>query len=200
MRRERWAAAALCLAAAALIRETYVLAFIAGLVWSKDRRTWWPALGALAVLGALHGWAAASVLSAHGKETPFGTSGLGYRYILSAVSPGNKPLAWALGLVGGVLGLIGLASRWATDRGARMVATFAAVMYPATIFMGRVYWGLAFGVAVAVFAPSGYTSTISRSFFFRSPISSRRRAAYSKRNSPAASCISSSNVRMSRSS
>lgn len=155
MRDERWGTAALCLAAAALLRETYAIAFLAGLVWTKDRRWWWPTMVGLAVFAGVHAQLASSVLARRGLETPFGASGLGLRYVLTAIGPGDQPLAWALGIAGGALGLWGLTAQWRHDRGARTLLTFAVAMYPATILVGRTYWGLAFGAAVAGFAPAG---------------------------------------------
>ena len=176
MRNERWAAAALCLAGAAVIREPYALAFAAGFVWTKDRRWWWPTAVVLGGLGALHARLASEVLARHGLETPFGASGLSARYVLTAIGPGTQPLAWAVGLLGGALGLWALARRWTEDRAARTLLTYALAMYPATILFGRTYWGLGFAPAVAVYAPAAGAVVVTRvrEFANRMALATRR--------------------------
>ena len=74
--------------------------------------------------------------------------------MLSALSPSDRPFGWIVGVGGGVLGLVGAVRRWPVDRAARLVVLTAAVLVPATVFFGREYWGLTFGVALACFAPA----------------------------------------------
>lgn len=154
MRHRRWAAAAALVAAAAVLREIYVLPLLGGLAVAPRRRAWVAAVAAVAVLGVVHAHLAGQVLSAHGREAPFGKSGLGLHYILSALSPGDRPVAWLVGILGDAAGYWALARRWPADGAARLVLPFAAVMAVLTVFVGREYWGLAFGPAVACFAPA----------------------------------------------
>ena len=155
MRNQRWALAALAVATAALLREIYVLPLLIGLAVAPRRRAWVAAAVVVGALGAVHAVMAADILDPQGKEAAFGKSGLGLRYILSALSPSDQPLGWVLGVAGGVLGVVGLRRRWNEDAAARLVLPFAAIMVPLTVFLGREYWGLAFGPAVACFAPAG---------------------------------------------
>jgi len=155
MRRGRWALAAGAVAAAALLREIYVIPLLIGLVVAPRRRPWWAAVAVVGALGLLHAGLAHQVLSTHGKEAPFGASGLSLHYILSALSPSDQPLGWLVGVVGGVLGFVGLRSRWDTDPATRLLLPFAIVMVPLTVLIGREYWGEAFGPAVACFMPAG---------------------------------------------
>lgn len=154
-RRRRWALAAGAVAAAALLREIYVIPLIIGLVAAPRRRPWWIAVAIVGALGLAHAGLARDVLAESGKEAPFGASGLSLRYILSALSPSSQPVGWLLGAAGGILGMVGLRSRWDDDLAARLLLPFAAVMVPLTVFIGREYWSLAFGPAVACFAPAG---------------------------------------------
>jgi hypothetical protein len=154
-RRSQWTAAAALLAAAVLFRETYAVAFLAGLVLAERRKPFWIAAAVLAALAAVHVALAQQALSAHGREPGFGASGLSVHYVLSALSPSDRPFGWIVGLAGGLLGVVGLVRLQATDRAARLVLLVAAVLVPATIFVGREYWGITFGVAVACFAPAG---------------------------------------------
>jgi hypothetical protein len=158
LRNGRWAAAALLLGAAVLFRETYAVPFLAGLLWTRQRRPFLVVLGLLAVLAGVHTWLAQAALSPHGREPAFGASGLSANYVLSAVSPADRPLAWVVGLAGGLLGLAGSAARWSEDRAARLVLCSGVVLAPATILVGREYWGLTFGVALACFVPAGVQS------------------------------------------
>src|SRR4051794_15307205 len=68
MRSERWSVAAGLLAGAVLFRETYAVAFVAGLLWTERRRPFWIAATVLVVLGGVHVWLAQAALSPHGKE------------------------------------------------------------------------------------------------------------------------------------
>lgn len=179
LRKSRWAQAAAFLLAASLIRETFVLAFLAGFLVTKDRRWWWPALATLSVLGGLHAWLASQILAKHGMETPFGASGLSWHYILSAISPGDQPIGWTVGVLGGGLGLYGLWCRCGEDRGARVVLAFAAAMYPASILIGRSYWGLAFAPAVVVFAPVAGARLFDRARALAASVMPRRARATS---------------------
>lgn len=155
MRNNRWALAALAIAGAAVLREIYVLPLLIGLAMAPRRRAWVAAVLAVGALGAVHAGLAARILDPHGKEAAFGSSGLGLHYILSALSPSSQPLGWLVGIAGGTLGAVGLRRRWEEDPAARLLLTFTAAMVPLTVFLGREYWALAFGPAVACFAPAG---------------------------------------------
>ena len=172
VRNSRWALAALAVAGAAVLREIYVLPLLVGLAVVPRRRAWVVALVIVGALGALHAGLAADILDPQGKEAAFGKSGLGPRYVLSALSPSDQPVGWLLGLAGGVLGALGLRRCWNADDAARLILPFAAVMVPLTVFLGREYWGLAFGPAVACFAPAGLAAL------------ERYRASTSARNLP----------------
>ncbi len=162
MRNQRWALAALALATAAALREIYVLPLLIGLVVAPRRRAWVAAVVVVAGLGLLHAGLASDILSPDGREAAFGKSGLGPRYVLSALSPSDRPLGWLLGMGGGALGLVALRRRWATDAAARTLLPFVAVMVPLTVFIGREYWGLAFGPAVACYAPGALAAVSAR--------------------------------------
>lgn len=155
LRHQRWALAALAVAAAAILREIYVLPLLVGLVVVPRRRAWVVAVAVVAALGFLHAGLARDAISAGGREAAFGKSGLSPTYILSALSPADRPVGWLLGIAGDVLGFLGLRRRWSDDAAARLVLPFAAAMVPLTVFLGREYWGLAFGPVVACFAPAG---------------------------------------------
>jgi len=160
MRRERWSTAGACLAVAVLFRETYALAFLAGLLWTRRRRPFWIAAAVLVGLAATHVWLAQAALSPHGKENALHNGTLGLRFVLNVVSPFDEPLGWALGLTGLVLGGIGFAVRWAEDRGGRVLAATAVVLIPAAIAVGRDYWSLTYGVGIACYVPGGLAAVL----------------------------------------
>ncbi len=152
-RQGRWALAACDLAAAAVLRELYVVPLVLGLVIAARRGPWCVAVGVVAALGLLHAGLAADILSPHGREARLGASdGLSVQYALNALSPSDRPVGWVVGMVGGVLGVLGLRRRWDDDHAARLLLLSAAVMVPLTVFLGRNYWGLTFGPAVACFS------------------------------------------------
>jgi hypothetical protein len=159
-RRRRWGAAAALLAAAVLFRETYAVAFLAGLVLAERRRPFLAATAVLAGLAGLHVVLAQEALSAHGREPAFGASGLSAHYVLSTLSPADRPLAWVVGLLADAAGVTALVRRQHRDLGARLVLTTAAILIPAAIFFGRQYWGITFGVALACFAPAAVTAAL----------------------------------------
>jgi hypothetical protein len=154
LRGERWALAAAAVATAAILREIYVLPLLIGLVVAPRRRPWVIAVLVVGGLGLAHAAVAHGILDPHGREAAFGRSGLGVRYILSALSPSDRLFGWIVGVVGGGAGAWGLRRLWATDHAARLLLPFAVAMTPLTILIGREYWGLAFGPAVACFAPA----------------------------------------------
>jgi hypothetical protein len=172
-RRERWAVAAALVAGAALLREIYVIPLVIGLIMSPRRRPWWIAAGVVGALALVHASLAREILSAHGKEAPFGASGLSPRYILSTLSPSDRPLGWLLGLIGGILGFAGLRDRWDADPAARLLLPFAAVMVPLTVLIGREYWAVAFGPAVVCFAAAARVDLGSRFAGYRARTGAR---------------------------
>jgi hypothetical protein len=123
-------------------------------LWAGERRWLVALLGILAVLGAAHAHVAQEALAAHGREPAFGASRLSLDYVLSAVSPSDRPVGWAVGLAAEVLGIIGLIRLRHSGGAAPLILTAAAVLIPATVFLGREYWGLTFGVALASYAPA----------------------------------------------
>lgn len=171
LRNSRWALAALALAVAAVVREIYVLPLLIGLVVAPRRRAWVAAVAVAGALLAVHAGLAADILDPQGREAAFGKSGLSVRYILSALSPSDQPLGWVLGVVGGVLGAVGLRRRWGGDPAARLLLPFAAAMVPLTVLLGREYWGLTFGPAVACFAGAGLVALQA----YRDSTSTRKR-------------------------
>jgi hypothetical protein len=162
MRGRRYGTAAALLAVAVLFREIYVVAFVAGLLWSPRRRPFWVAAVALSALAAVHVGLAQSALSSHGHENALRNGTLDLRYSLNAVSPFDQPLGWLVGLAAVGFGTAGLLRRWADDAGARVLLSTAVVLVPATILFGREYWGLAFGFGLACFAPAGVVAALPR--------------------------------------
>jgi hypothetical protein len=169
LRRERWAQAAVLLALAALVRELYAVGFVAGLLWTKDRRWWWPVGGVAGALGLGHALLATTILVPFGKETPFGTDHLTWQYALNTISPMYQPIGYFFGLLGTGLATCGLARAWRHDRGARALLCYAAAMVPLTIFLGRNYWALTLGPVLACFAVEGIHALVE-------PRSARRRS------------------------
>jgi hypothetical protein len=152
-RQGRWVVAAGALAGAAILREIYVVPLVIGLALAPRRRAFWVAIGVVGLLGLLHASLARDILAAGGREAGFGASdGLSVRYVLNAISPSDSPVGWILGLLGGTLGCLGLRSRWTDDPAARLLLVFAATIIPLTVFVGRNYWALTFGPALACYA------------------------------------------------
>ena len=162
LRNRRWALAALALAIAALLREIYVLPLLLGLAVAPRRRAWVGAVVVVAGLAFVHAGLASDILSPDGREAAFGKSGLSPGYVLSALSPSDRPLGWLFGIAGGILGFLGLRRLWPDDAAARVILPFAAVMAPLTVLVGREYWGLAYGPAVACFAPAALAALSAR--------------------------------------
>jgi hypothetical protein len=154
LRTERWALAALAVGLAAVQREIFVLPLLVGVVVAARRWVWVAVVVVAAGLGLLHVILATDVLETQGREAAFGKSGLSPRYILSALSPSDRPVGWLIGVPTLVLGFRGLWRRWADDPAARMLLPFAAAMVPLTVFFGREYWGLAFGPVLACYVPA----------------------------------------------
>lgn len=173
LRNERWAAAAVALGAAALLRELYLLPLLIGLVLAPRRRAFVWALVVVSVVGLVHAGLAAEIVSEGGQEPALGLSGHGSTYVLRAVSPSDRPLGWVLGVAGTVVGFIGLRRRWDADAGARLLLLSGAALLTLTVIAGRSYWGLAFGPALACFVPAGLAAV------------DRYRASTSARNVPA---------------
>jgi hypothetical protein len=151
----RWAMAAVLIGVAVMFRELYGVLFVFGFVFAPRRQVWLGVGLVLAGLAAVHASLAASVLSAHGREAPFGNGVRGVHYVLSSLSPFDTPLGLVVGVVSTVGALIALA--WAARRGEhrleRMVLAFAVVMIPATVLFGRVYWALCFAPLLACYLP-----------------------------------------------
>ena len=93
LRNERWALAAVSVGVAAVLREIYVLPLLFGLILVPRRRAWLATLAVVVGLGVLHAVLATDVLADQGREAPFGQSGHGFRYVLSALSPSDRPSA-----------------------------------------------------------------------------------------------------------
>jgi len=162
-RNKRWVLAAVLLGLAVTLRETYAVFLLAGLLWAERRRPFLVVIGALAVATVVHVHFAQEALSSHGREPGFGASGLGLKYVLSSLSPSDQPLGWVVGVIGDAAGLVAVWRLRMRDGAALLVLTTAAVLIPATIFLGRQYWGLTFGPALAAFAPGVLPLPTSRS-------------------------------------
>jgi hypothetical protein len=161
-RRDRWAAAAACIAVAVAFRELYGVLFLAGLVFAPKRRPWVIAGLVLLGLAAVHVAYTSSILVAHGREPAFGSGSRGLAHALSSISPSDRALGWLVGAAGTVAGLWYLAAR-GREPGARverMALAFAAAMVPVTILLGRVYWGLTYGPLLACFMPEALARTL----------------------------------------
>jgi hypothetical protein len=102
------------------------------------------------------------VLADQGREAPFGQSGHGLRYVLSALSPSDRIFGWVIGIPSLVLGFFGLWQRWGEDDGARLLLPFAGVMVLLTVLVGREYWSLTFGPALACYVPAALTELQDR--------------------------------------
>lgn len=151
-RQGRWALAAVALAGAAVLREIYILPLVLGLALAPRRRPFWIAVAAVGALGIVHAVLAQDILSGGGKEAAMGASeGLSLRYVLNALSPSDVPVGWLVGVAGCALGFTGLRARWPVDPAARLLLLFAAAMVPLTVFVGRNYWALTFGPALACY-------------------------------------------------
>jgi hypothetical protein len=162
LRNDRWAAAAVALAAAALLRELYVPALLLGMLLAPRRRAFAITAVAVAGIALLHAGLASGILTPGGREPALGLAGHGSTYLLSALSPSDRPLGWIIGVAGTVLGFVGLSRRWGDDAAARLLLPFAEAMVVLTVFVGRNYWGLAFGPALACFAPAGLAAVQAR--------------------------------------
>ena len=160
-RQGRWALAAVALAAAAVLREIYILPLVLGLALAPRRRPFWIALAAVGALGSLHAVLAQQILDAGGKEAAMGASeGLSVRYVLNAISPSDAPAGWFVGVAGFALGFAGLRARWPVDPAARLLLLFAAAMVPLTVFVGRNYWSLTFGPVLACYVGAAVAASV----------------------------------------
>jgi hypothetical protein len=148
-RRDR--AAATLLLGACLFRELYLVHLVAGAV-VRRRRPWLVAGAVAGVALAVHWHLAAQVVDPAGRDVAMGVHHWTLGYVLDAVSPATRLPGWSVGVIGGVAGAVGL---WWSRRepDARVVAVAAAVLCPAGVLAGRVYWSLVWGPLVACYAP-----------------------------------------------
>jgi hypothetical protein len=150
LQRERVAATAVCFAAAALLRELYLLAFLFGFFRHRKALSWWLAAVAVGTLAIVHIHLARQVLEPRGLEAPLR---LATSDIPAALSPSGAALGIAVGVVGLVLGAAGLVHGVrAGDAAAQIAAAHSIVLVALTLRFGHTYWGLTFGPGVAAFA------------------------------------------------
>jgi hypothetical protein len=145
-------AAAILMGVACIVRELYVVGVVIALVLSKKRRIWLLALASLALLFGLHVWLSHAFLSRTGHEVALGNEPITFHSVLRFLSPGDKPLAFAIGIAMLVLGLAGIV-RNLRDRAAQLVLPYAIVLSIAGVIATRSYWNLTYGPAVASFVP-----------------------------------------------
>ena len=159
--RQRGAAAPWLMAFGLAVRELFALLFLFSIVksWTVDKaqRRWWIAAGALvSAFGAYHGYRASGYVEATGYEASFGNEKMNLNFLLSAVSPGDSPFSWAIGIVLLGAGTKGLLNVRKTDPIATVVAGHLFLMVPLTLVLGRVYWGFTFVPLLAIYAPAAW--------------------------------------------
>ncbi len=150
--RSGWAALALMTAAAT--RELFIVAFVVALLGHRRERSWRIAGAGLVAYYLVHVFLATQVLVAGGRQPGLGNS-LDVALALSAVSPSGDTVGWVIGATAGLLGVIGLLTVARGQRGAMLVAIQTAVVLPLAVMVGRQYWGLAAGPALACYAGAG---------------------------------------------
>lgn len=156
LRRRRPGPAIGALATAVAFRELYAMPLLVAAATHRRRKATWFALVALASYAIAHAVRAAGIIEAGGRETPFGNFHLGASYVLTAVSPSDRPLGWLIGVGFGVCGVAG-ALRWRRrDPAARAAVAHVALMVPLTWLAGRSYWGFTFGPLLAAYAPAAF--------------------------------------------
>ena len=150
VQRSRTNAAAASFAAAALLRELFLLAFLFAFVRHRRSPAWWVAAITVGAAAIVHIQLARQVLDPHGIEAPLR---LPASDILAAVSPSGAVLGVAIGLAGLVVGGIGLVrGARAGEASAQIAVVHCLVLMPLTLRFGHTYWGLAFGPAIAAYA------------------------------------------------
>ncbi|MEY2588474.1 MAG: hypothetical protein QOJ67_458 [Acidimicrobiaceae bacterium] len=151
VQRDRVAAAACCFAAAVLLRELFLVAFVVAALHHWRDKTWRAATVVVAALGAVHVYLANQVLDPNGFQPALRAidARLG---VVDLVSPGNAPIAVAVGLIGIVGGGIGLL-RGVIGRlpASRIAAAHAIILCAGTLAISRSYWALTFAPATAAF-------------------------------------------------
>jgi hypothetical protein len=142
--------AAVLLGAATAVRELFASAFAVGLYLHRRSRTWWAVAGVLAVGAVVHLTVASRYLDPDGYQPPLAWDGLQ----LNSIAPSGSVPAIAIGFVGGSLGLAGAAilARRGSDSG-RIALVHAVLGLLVSVTVGREYWGLAWGPAIACYAP-----------------------------------------------
>jgi len=145
--------AAILMGVAGVVRELFVLAVVIALFLGKKRRVWLVALGSLALLFGLHYWLAHGFLSRTGHEVSLGNEPITFHSVLRFLSPGDKPLAFGLGVGMLALGFAGVV-RNLTDRAARLGLPYSIILLIAGIIATRSYWNLTYGPAVSAFVPA----------------------------------------------
>lgn len=151
--------AAVLLGAATAVRELFASAFAVGLVLHRRSRTWWSVAAALAVGAAVHLVVASRYLDPDGIQPPLAWDG----WHLASISPSDSVLGGAVGIIGTVLGFAGAAvvARRRSDSG-RIALVHGALGLVVTVAVGRTYWGLAWGPAIAAFAPAALAARPAR--------------------------------------
>ena len=144
-------------AAATLIRELYGVGLLVGLVMSKRRRPWLLATAIVIALAGVHVWLAHSVLSPSGREVGLGNEPITIHSILRFLSPGDRSVAFALGIIMLAAGFAGIA-RNLRDRAAALLLPFGAIMLVAGVVATRAYWNLTYGPAVSAFVAAALSA------------------------------------------
>jgi hypothetical protein len=160
--RQKGAAAPWLMAFGLAVRELFALLFLFSIVksWavSKDQRRWWIAAGAsVSAFGAYHAYRASGFVEGTGYEASFGNEKMNLNFLLSAVSPGDSPFGWMIGLLLLVAGTKGLLNVRKIDPIAPVVAGHLLLMVPLTLVLGRVYWGFTFVPLLAIYAPAAWS-------------------------------------------
>ena len=153
LRRGHDKTAAILMGVACIVRELYVVAVVVALVLMKKRGAWIVALTSVALLFGLHYWLAHAFLSRGGHEVALGNEPITVHSVLRFLSPGDKPLAFGLGLAMLAFGFAGMV-RNITDATARLLLPYATVLAIAGIIATRSYWNLTYGPAVSAFVPA----------------------------------------------
>ena len=88
---------AIALAFRELYGALFALAFIKSWIVNPRQRRWWLVASLLvSVFGALHVVRANSYVADSGYDASFGNEKMNIHFLLSAISPSDKPLGWSL--------------------------------------------------------------------------------------------------------
>lgn len=151
-----WYAVAL-LASAVVVRELYVIAFVVAAMTSRMKKPWVVGALALGALAAVHVALATGVLVETGHQVALGNEPRTLQFILNVFSPGDRPLAWVLGIPVAIAGAVGASRIARTDQAAKVVLITSVVLATAAILATRTYWSLAYAPALFCFVPTAFS-------------------------------------------